>query len=406
MTAERLVIERLGHRGDGIAPGPVFVPRTLPGEEVEGTVEEGRMPAPRILAPSAERVRPRCRHYLTCGGCAVMHAADPFVAAWKTGIVTEALRAQGLDAPVVGIATSSPNTRRRAALSGRRTKAGALVGLHRRGSDQIVAVPDCHVLAPPILAGLPALEALVAAGGSRKHEMTLRVTASESGLDVATEGGKPLDRALSERLAELAGLHDLARLTWEGEPVAEARRPVIRFAGVEVSPPPGAFLQATEEGQSALIASVAKAIGPAGRVVDLFAGCGTFALPLSRGAEVHAVESDAPALEALGAAWRRGTGLRALTVARRDLFRDPLTALELGGFDAAVIDPPRAGAEAQVTEIARSGLSVVASVSCNPVSFARDARILAGAGFALDWVRVVDQFRWSPHVEIAAAFSR
>lgn len=397
-------IERLGHRGDGIAPGPVFAARTLPGEVIAGDAVDGRIAAPRILTPSPERVKPACPHYNACGGCALMHARDAFVTEWKSGVVHAALAAQGLSAPFLAPHVSPPGTRRRAALSGTRTKKGAIVGFHGRASDTITSVPGCLVLDSAIVAGLPALEALVRMGASRKGELSLTVTVSEGGLDVAVRGGKPLDGALRQALAQHAEASGWARIAWEGEVVAARVPAVQRFGVARVVPPPGAFLQATREGEGALLRAVARAIGGARRIADLFAGCGTFTLPLAARAEVHAVEGSAEMLAALDAGWRKAEGLKHVTTEARDLFRRPLLADELARFDAVVFDPPRAGAAAQVAAIAASGVPRVAAVSCNPVTFARDARALADAGYALAWVQVVDQFRWSPHVELAALF--
>ncbi|WP_226780039.1 class I SAM-dependent RNA methyltransferase [Oceaniglobus trochenteri] len=400
------IIERLGHHGDGIAPGPVFAPRTLPGERIEGEAENGRIDAPRILAPSPDRVTPPCRHYRACGGCALQHASDGFVADWKVGVVRHALSAQGIETEVGGPDTSPANSRRRATLSGRRTKKGALIGFHGRASGVISEIDGCTLLHPAILAGMPAFQALVVAGGSRKGEMAITVTHSTAGLDVTVRGGKPLDGPLRIQLSGLAGQHDLARLVWEDDVIVEIRPPVQVFGPASVIPPAGAFLQATVEGEAALTRAVLRAVGDAKRVADLFAGCGTFALPLARKAEVHAVESVAEMLAAMDRGWRHAKGLKQLSHATRDLFRRPLLPDELAKFDAVVIDPPRAGAEAQTAEIARAEVPVVAAVSCNPVTFARDAKILTDAGYRLDWVQVVDQFRWSPHVEVAARFSR
>lgn len=401
-----VVIERLGHLGDGIAPGPLYVPRTLPGEVVEGEITGDRLELPRILTPSPNRVRPPCPHYRACGGCSLQHASDGFVAGWKVGIVQSALRAQGLPDAVEGISTSPPGTRRRAVLSGRRTNSGALVGFHAPKSDHLTAIPRCVLLDPRLMAAVPAFEALTVAGASRKSEIKLTVTASAAGVDVAVADGKPLSAELETLLAGIAGEHGLARLTWGGEPVASIAPPVQKFGSALVVPPPGAFLQATESGEGALCASVKAAVDGARRIVDLFAGCGTFALPLAARAEVHAVEGDDAMIRALDAGWRMASGLKQVTTEVRDLFRQPLLPDELDRFDAVVIDPPRAGAEAQVAEIARSKVGLVAAVSCNPVTFARDARTLAEAGFSLDRVRVVDQFRWSTHVELAARFVR
>ncbi len=402
----KLRIDRLGHLGDGIAPGPVYVPLTLPGEEIEGAVDGGRIATPRIITPSRDRVAPRCRHFKTCGGCALQHAADAFVESWKADQVRSALAAHGLAAPIRAVHTSPPGSRRRAVLSGRRTKKGAQVGFHARASQVIVDIPDCRVVAPEIIALLPELETLTRLGASRRSELSLTVTMTGAGADLSVTGGRDADGALRADLGSFAGRAGLARLTWNKETIAQVRPPVQSFDGIACVPPPGAFLQATREGEAALLRSVREAVCDAGRVADLFAGCGTFALPLARQAEVHAVESAPEMLQALDAAWRHSEGLKRVTTEARDLFRRPLLPADLAGFDAIVIDPPRAGAEAQAHQIAASAVRYVAFVSCNPVTFARDAAILAERGFRLDWIDVVDQFRWSPHVELAARLSR
>ena len=403
-----LTIERLGHRGDGIAQGPegqVFVPQTLPGEVVEGDLAGDQLLNTRILTPSVNRIRPPCPHARTCGGCLMQHAADPFVADWKLGIVAGALAGQGLEYPLRPIETSPSNSRRRATLAARRTKGGALIGFHARASETLVAIPNCQLLHPGILATFPALEALVVAGGSRSAELSLTVTHSLGGPDVAVTGGKPLESEMRMALARVAEAFNIARLTWDGEVIALRTMPVQRFGKALVAPPPGAFLQATAQGEAALLSAVKEAIGPARRVGDLFAGSGTFSLPLAETAEVLAVESDAAMLAALDRGWRQAQGLHRVTTETRDLFRRPLEPDEFKGFDAVVIDPPRAGAEAQTATLARSRVPVIAAVSCNPVTFARDARSLTEAGYVLDWVQVVDQFRWAAHVELVARFS-
>ncbi|TCM82038.1 class I SAM-dependent RNA methyltransferase [Rhodovulum steppense] len=398
-----LTIDRLSLRGEGVTAEGVTVALALPGELVEGEIAEGRIARPRILTPVADRVRPPCPHFASCGGCALQHASDGFVAAWKTGVVETALAGQGLAAPLDPIHTSPPASRRRAVLAGRRTKKGVLVGFHGRASDQIVAIPDCRLLHPDLMAALPGCEALVALGASRSGEVTLTLTRSEDGVDLAVTGSKP---AAAAGLAALAERHDLARLTWNGEVIATRRPPRQRMGRAHVVPPPGAFLQATEDGQAALTQAVRAALAGAQRVADLFAGCGTFALPLAEAAEVHAVEGDAAMLAALDRGWRGAPGLKRVTHEARDLFRRPLRPDELARFDGAVIDPPRAGSEAQVDQIAASGLARLAYVSCNPVTFARDAKRLDSAGFRLGGVQVVDQFRWSSHVELVATFTR
>jgi 23S rRNA (uracil1939-C5)-methyltransferase len=404
-----LTIDRLGHLGDGVAlgpDGPVFVPQALPGEVIEGDVQGDAVPVFRIVTPSVNRVRPPCTHARTCGGCMMQHAADPFVADWKLGIVKGALAGQGLSAEFRPILTSPPRSRRRATVAARRTKGGALLGFHARGSETLVAVPNCQLLHPDLLAAFPALEALVRIGGSRSAEMALTITTSLSGIDIVVDGGKPADSATQMELARLAEAHGIARLTWNSETVALRAMPMQRFGRALVAPPPGAFLQATAEGETALLRSVALTVGSARKITDLFAGVGTFSLPLAERAEVHAVESLPAMLAALEKGARGAEGLRRVTTETRDLFRRPLEPDEFKGVEAVVIDPPRAGAEAQMRTLAKSDIPVIAAVSCNPVTFARDAKILVNAGYSLDWVQVVDQFRWSAHVELAARFSR
>ena len=403
MTQTELTIHRLGHQGDGIAPGPVFVPLTLPGEVVEGVVEGDRLDAPKILKPSVDRVRAPCGHFKSCGGCGLMHAADDFVAGWKADVIATALAAHGVTAPIRPTLTSPPRSRRRATLAGRRTKKGALVGFHARRSDVIVPILDCHVLARPLTALIPVLAELTQLAGSRTATLGFALTLTEAGIDCAVTGGKPLDADLRAALPQFADR--IVRLTWGDEPVYAEAAPALRFGTARVTPPPGAFLQATPEGEAALLAAVTEALGNAARIADLFAGCGTFALPLASRAAVHAVEGEAGLLAALDHGARHASGLRPVTTEARDLFRNPILPEDLGRFDGVVIDPPRAGAEAQCRALAASRVPRIAMVSCNPVTFARDAGLLIQGGYRLNWVQPVDQFRWTPHIELVASLS-
>ena len=303
------------------------------------------------------------------------------------------------------IITSPPRSRRRATLAARRTKNGALIGFHARASDLLVDMPHCQLLHPDLMAAFPALESLVKIGGSRSAEVTLTVTRSFAGPDVVVTGGRPADALFQMELARLAEQYGISRLTWNGETAALRAQPMQRFGRALVAPPPGAFLQATAEGEAALLQSIALAIGSARRITDLFAGVGTFSLPLAERAEVHAVEGDAAMMAALDKGARNADGLHRVTVETRDLYRRPLEADEFKGIEAVIIDPPRAGAEAQSHALARAKVPVIASVSCNPITFARDAKILMAAGYKLDWVQVIDQFRWSSHVELVSRFS-
>lgn len=402
----KVTIERLGHLGDGIAEGPIFVPMALPGEVIEGDVVDGKIAAPRIMTPSSDRVKPICSHYKACGGCSLMHASDEFVAEWKQGVVKAALHAQGLQADFRPIVTSPAGSRRRAGLAGKRTKSGAMIGFHTRGSGTIIEIPNCQLLDPELKKVVPALEALMVIGASRKAEVSFLVTQSLGGVDVFAKGGKPLDEPLRLKLAQVANKYDLARLVWEGSTICEINAPVQMFGSARVNPPGGAFLQATEEGEKALVSAVLEITSGSKKVLDLFAGCGTFALPIAQFAEVHAVEGEDEMLSALDHGWRFATGLKHVTTETRDLFRRPLLPDEFKRVDAVVIDPPRSGAEAQIAELAESGVKKIALVSCNPVTFARDVVVLKSAGYELEWVQVVDQFRWSPHVEIVAKITK
>ncbi len=400
------VIERLGHLGDGIARGPIFAPLTLPGEVVEGVLDGDTLHDIRILTPSSDRVRPMCSHFKACGGCQVQHVSDAFQADWKTGIVRAALAANDLEVEFLPMTVSAPRSRRRVTFSVKRTKSGALCGFHTRKSDTIVDVPNCTILHPDLLDARRIAASLAVLGASRKQVMRLSITLCRNGLDVQVSDCKPLTGDMRWQLANLAGDYNLARLTWEDEVVVTRLPPEQLFDGIPVIPPPGAFLQATAEGEDALRNEVADIVSGARRIVDFFAGCGTFALPLSRKSEVHAVEGEADMVAALDQAWRGTTGFKQVTSETRDLFRRPLLLDELQSFDAAVIDPPRVGAVAQIGELAGSGIKTIAYVSCNPVSFARDARILVENGYELRSVRIVDQFRWSAHVELVARFEK
>lgn len=397
MKVERLTLAGMGQLADGS-----LHERVLPGEEIE-VQPDGTA---RIVTPVADRVKPPCRHFKSCGGCALQHASDEFVATWKTSIVERAMTARGLPFPFRALHTSPPQSRRRARFSGRRTKKGAMVGFHGKASDALIDIPDCQLVLPLIRAGFPAFEALTEVAASRKSEVNLTVTDTLGGLDVWVETDRELTGQLRIELAALAETHNLARLAWNDDVVVTRKAPDQQFGKARVAPPAGAFLQATREGESALVTAVVAASAGAKRIVDLFSGAGTFTLPLAERAEVHAVEGSSDMLGALDRGWRFAQGLKAVTVEHRDLFRRPLEPDELNRFDLAVLDPPRAGAEAQIATMAASTLKRIVMVSCNPVSFARDAERLIKAGFAVTWIDVVDQFRWSPHVEIAAEFTR
>lgn len=396
-TVDRLTLAGLGQLADG-----TLVDRVLPGEDVDVQPDGSA----RIVTPVVDRVKPPCRHFKSCGGCAMQHASDAFVATWKTAVVERAMTARGLPFPFRALHTSPPNSRRRARLSGRRTKKGAMVGFHTKGSDALIDVPDCQLLLPSIMAGFPALEALTVIAASRKSEINLTVTDTLGGLDIFVETERELTGQLRIELAGLAEAYNLARLAWNDDVVVTRKAPDQLFGTARVAPPAGAFLQATREGEAALVAAVVGAAKGAKRIVDLFSGAGTFSLPLAEHGTVTAIESSDEMLQTLDRGWRHSTGLKAITIIARDLYRRPMEPDELNRFDLAVLDPPRAGAEAQIATLCASDLKQIVMVSCNPVTFARDAESLIKTGFAVDWIDVVDQFRWSPHVELVARFTR
>ena len=404
MTEYKII--RLGHKGDGIADGPLFAPMTLPGEIVTATQEGDALKDVRIQTPSSDRVAAPCRHFKSCGGCQLQHASDEFVATWKAEIVKRAFAAHDLSPTIRPTLTSPAKSRQRATVAAKRTKSGAMVGFHGRASGTIIEVPDCQLLDSKIISGFPIAKELAIIGTSRKAVLAVTLTVSEDGLDASVTGGKELDGPLRSELAQLCDRSGLARLTWDGEAIAMRTPPRHAFGSARVVVPAGGFLQATAHGASTLQALVGEIVKGSKRVADLFAGSGTLALPLAQTSAVHAVEGDKMMVAALDQGWRMALDLKAVTSETRDLFRRPMLPDELAKFDAVVLDPPRAGAVEQIRELSNSKVNVIAYVSCNPITFARDATQLIEAGFVLEWVQPVDQFRWSSHVELVGSFRR
>jgi len=405
--AERAVIERIGHQGDGVAAtetGQVYIPYTLPGETVVFARRGDRGDLRENLAPSPERIAPICPHFGTCGGCALQHWRDESYRAWKRGLVVAALAQERLAAPVADLVDAHGDGRRRAVLHARQTREGALVGFTARRSHAVVAIERCPVLAPS-LARAFAVGKKIAAALATKKPLDLQFTATEGGLDVDVRGSGPLDAAARAALAKISADERLARLSRHGEIVAQLAEPAVRIGGARVVLPSGAFLQATEAGENALAAIVGAAATKASRLADLFCGVGTFSLRLAERARVLALDDDEAAVGALARA-AKAPGLKPVETAVRDLFRRPLTAAELKPFDVVVLDPPRQGAEAEARMLAQSSVPHTIYVSCNPGSFARDARILCKGGYRLAAVTPVDQFRYSPHVELVGVFER
>jgi 23S rRNA (uracil1939-C5)-methyltransferase len=412
-VAETLTINRIGHRGDGVADtpdGPVFVPYALPGEIVEVEPVLGhpdRRQLLRIEQPSPERIAPVCPHFGVCGGCAAQHWSEARYRAWKRNMVTQALRQAGIEAPVGDLIDAHGEGRRRVVLHARRGADDVLqVGFAALRTHEIVKIGQCPVLAPALSGAVPAASSIAEALKDARKPLDIQITATDSGLDVDVRGSGALNAKRTAQLAAIAQKHGLARLTRHGELVIQRVAPTAKIGRATVTLPPGAFLQATAEGEAALARLVDAATAKAKAVADLFCGVGPFALRLAERARITAVYSDTGAAAALAKAAGTASGLKPIDAQLRDLFRRPFTAKELSQFDAVVFDPPRQGAPAQARELSASKVPIVVAVSCNPATFARDARILIDGGYRLTRVTPVDQFRYSAHVELVGVFER
>lgn len=413
---EQLTIVRLGHRGDGIADtnvGPVFVPYALPGETVTVERVEGhpdRRHLVHVDKPSPERESPICKHFGICGGCALQHWSLAEYHLWKRELVVEAMAHAGLIAPVEPLIDAHGQGRRRAVLHARRGANDLLeVGFAAPRAHHIIAIDRCPILAPGLDGAIQAAWAIAEALKPTIKPLDIHVTATDSGIDMDVRGSGPVSSQRTTALAGLVAKHKLARLTRHGELVAQGSAPMLKVGLAHVALPPGAFLQATAEGEAALARLVIGHVGQgkqAKRVADLFAGIGTFALRLAERAHVTAVDNEGSAIKALERAAATTAGLKPVDAQTRDLFRRPLMAAELKPFDAVVFDPPRQGAEGQVRELAKSKVATVVAVSCDATTFARDARILVDGGYKLVSVTPVEQFRYSFHVELVAKFER
>jgi 23S rRNA (uracil1939-C5)-methyltransferase len=410
---EQITIARLGHRGDGVADmpdGPVYVPYALPGETV--TVEPvaghpDRRHLLRVEKASHERVEPVCRHFGACGGCALQHWSLAEYHLWKRSLVAEALAQAGIVAPVADLIDAHGAGRRRAVFHARRGTHDVLeVGFTAPRAHHIVPIDDCPILAPGLSGALRAAWAIADALKGAGKPLDIQATAADNGLDVDVRGSGTVGAERLTALAKVADAHGLARLTRHGELVAQRAQPLLRIGRADVPLPAGAFLQATAGGEETLARLVTGHTRKARRIADLFTGIGTFALRLAEGAQVAASDSEPAAIKALQQAAGKTSGLKPIDAQVRDLFRRPWMAAELKDFDAVVFDPPRQGAEAQARELGRSAVPLVVAVSCDANTFARDAKILVDAGYRLDAVTPVDQFRYSHHVEIVAKFTR
>ncbi|HXL48809.1 MAG TPA: methyltransferase domain-containing protein [Xanthobacteraceae bacterium] len=410
---ERLRIARLGAHGEGVADtaaGAVYVPYALPGEIAEVEPWPGhadRRHLTKVEVASPERIAPVCGHFGVCGGCALQHLASARYRDWKRGLVVTALARAGVDAPVDDLIDAHGEGRRRAVFHARRSARDVLeVGFAALKAHHVVGIDRCPVLAPALSGALPTAWDIAEVLASTRKPLDIQATATDAGLDVDVRGSGPLTAAQTAALAQVAERRNLVRLARHGEIVAHRAPPVLTIGRAEVVLPPGAFLQATTAAEAILARLVASHCRGAARVVDLFCGVGPFALRLAERAHVTAIDSDADALAALRRGAAGSAGLKPVTAQQRDLFRYPLGRAEFKAFEAVVFDPPRQGAQAQARELAASGVAKVTAVSCDPSSFARDARILLEGGYRLAQVTPVDQFLFSRHVELVAYFEK
>jgi 23S rRNA (uracil1939-C5)-methyltransferase len=410
---ERLVIARLGSRGDGIADtaaGTLYVPYALPGETAEVEPWPGHADRRHLIKvdiASPDRIAPICPHFGVCGGCALQHLTTARYRDWKRALVVAALTRAGLDAPVDDLIDAHGEGRRRAVFHARVSAHDVIeVGFAAQKAHHVVAIDRCPILAPGLSGAIEAAWAIAEVLAAARKPLDIQVTATDGGLDVDVRGSGPLTAAAMTALARVADRRNLARLTRHGEIVAQRVLPTVGIGRAQVVLPPGAFLQATAVGEANLARLVETYCAGAGTVADLFCGVGPFGLRLAERARVTAADNDADAILALRRAAAGAKGLKPFAAQVRDLFRSPLVPTELKQFDAVVFDPPRQGAEAQARELAASIVPVVVAVSCNPTTFARDARILVGGGYRLARVTPVDQFLYSAHVEVVACFKK
>jgi 23S rRNA (uracil1939-C5)-methyltransferase len=416
MSAETVDISELGAQGDGVAhteTGPVFVPFTLPGETVSIAREKAKATLMAVKSASPLRVEPPCPHFGpdgeggACGGCSLQHYDMAAYRDWKTDLVRQALAEQKIDIPLEPLIAAQPGERRRLVLTGVRTDRSVILGFAAARSHQIVPIRVCPIAVPAISQRLDTIRRVATAVATGTSPFRVSVLATVSGLDIAIAGPMKLqDRRRLLAIETILGLSEVSRVTVDGEVLVEPRRPIIQFGKASVTPVPGGFVQASASAEDHMAAIVSAHLKPSKRIADLFAGSGTFALRLAEFAPVHAVENDRLALTALDAAARATQGLRPITHQKQDLFRSPLMGSDLKPFDGLVFDPPRAGAEAQSRELARSSIKRIAAVSCNPTTLARDLRFLIDGGYTLRSVQPIDQFLWSPHVEAVALLER
>ncbi|EJF98979.1 hypothetical protein MEI_00146 [Bartonella vinsonii subsp. arupensis Pm136co] len=406
---DNVIIDYMGMNGHGVVKtlhGLVYVPFTLPGERVEITIHGKYATLRALKEKSSERIDALCQHFGECGGCALQHWHPDVYREWKRQLVVDALKEYGIDVAVSPLIECKPHSRRRMTLTAFMTPQGQRVGFNRYLSHEIVALEECPVSRPELISKLNDIRILCACLSNYAKRFHITITLVENGFDVALSGCAIHNESIRQKMVRIALLCGITRLSVEGEVLVEQEKPLIYFGDVCVEFPAGGFLQATFEAENMMGNIILSHLKKAKNALDLFSGVGTFTFRMAKKMNVHAVENDERALANLDSAARFATGLKTVTCEKRDLFRRPLSVKELECFECVVFDPPRAGAEQQVRELAKTTIPRVVAISCNPITFARDLSLLVAGGYTVEKIIPIDQFLWSPHVEIVALLSK
>lgn len=417
--SHKVTIDEIGGRGDGLAElngNVIYIPYTAPGDVIDAKINGSKGRLRHIHHKSNHRIEALCPHYTKCGGCSLQHIELDYYSEWKGGLIRTALENQGLkDIDIAPMIISPLGSRRRTTFQAIGRGDGQIVfGYAEKGSHNLIDIFDCPILMQEIKALITPTKKLISGLLKKKEKMSVSITMGDNGIDLILKGKGDIDLNLRMDLAEFAEKNDLARISWfdsspknnRYELLAERRKPFVTFEGNKVFFPEGSFLQATKQGQDALIRAMLDGITGAHKVVDLFSGCGTFSIAAAKFANVHAVENNKEMLTALKVSSNQMSDIKQVSTELRDLFLRPLLPHELNNYDVAIIDPPRAGAKHQMAEILQSDLKKLVMISCNPITFSRDVESLTQAGFKMGTVTPVDQFLFSPHLEIISVFEK
>ena len=417
--SHKITINEIGGRGDGLTDlngKTIYIPYSAPGDVIDAKINGSKGRLRHIHQKSDHRIDAICPYFTKCGGCSLQHINATYYREWKEGLIRTALENQGLSNIEIAPMIISPlSSRRRTTFQAIGRGDGQIVfGYAEKGSHNLIDIHDCPILMPDIKALIEPTKKLISGLLKKNEKKTVSMTMGDNGIDLVLKGKGDVDLNLRMDLAEFAKKNDLARISWYNtsskntryELLAERRKPFVTIEGQKVFFPEGSFLQATKEGQDALIHAMLDGIKGANRVADLFSGCGTFSIAAAKSANVHAVENNEEMLTALKVSANQMSGIKQVSTELRDLFLRPLLPHELNQYDVAIIDPPRAGAKHQMAEILHSDIKKLVMISCNPITFARDVQSLTDAGYKMGAVTPVDQFLYSPHLEIISIFEK